>query len=234
MTDYTQLFKQGYSTSLLADSAYRTGAELGLPTPGLNPLDRASKMAGPAVTVDAKSDLVSILEAVHRAQPGDVIVISNPPVAAGLMGDLIGTEAVRKGLSGFVVDGLVRDSVELIALELDVFCRGTYPAGPLKLPADVKGIGEVGADILIGGATVSAAMWVFGDADGVIALSQSNLDAVFAAAAAASRQEDGLAAEIRSGTSLGDAFQLDAFLARRREDSAASFNAHLADIGRAI
>jgi len=150
------------------------------------------------------------------------------------MGDLIGTEANRKGLGGFVVDGLVRDSNELVALGLGVFCRGAYPAGPLKLPADAKGIGVVGADISIGGAAVSRGMWVFGDADGLIFISESGLDEVFAAAATASQREESLAGEIRAGTSLGDAFELEEFLAMRRDDPTASFNTHLAEINRAI
>lgn len=137
MTDYADLFRQSYSTSLLADSAFRTGIALGLPAPALQPLDRASKLAGPAVTVNAQTDLVSILDAVHQAEPGDVVVISNQSVPAALMGDLIGTEAVRKGLAGFVVDGLVRDTVELIATGSKPLCvkwvfgaRGTGPVMP--------------------------------------------------------------------------------------------------------
>ncbi len=234
MTDYADLFRQSYSTSLLADSAFRTGIALGLPAPGLHPLDRASKLAGPAVTVNAQTDLVSILDAVHQAEPGDVVVISNQSVPAALMGDLIGTEAVRKGLAGFVVDGLVRDTVALTAMGLPVFCRGSHPAGPLKVSAELRGIGEVGGDISVGGATVSPGMWIFGDADGVIILGENGLDQIVEAAEAARQQEEALAQEIASGTALGEAFELDEFLSQRRSDPKANFNAHLTRINRAI
>lgn len=208
MTDYAQMFRERYSTSLLADSAFRTGAALGLPAPGLQPLDRTSKLAGPAVTVEARTDLVSILEGVHHAEPGDVVVI--------------------------VVDGLVRDTAELIAMGLPVFCRGSFPAGPLKVSSDRKGIGEVGVDVSVGGATVRPGMWVFGDADGVIFVDERTLDAVFEAAEAARQQEEALAREIASGMALGDAFDLDAFLEERRTDPDADFNDHLAKVDRAI
>lgn len=234
MSDFADLFGERYTTSLLADVAFRTGVEVGLIAPGLHPLDVRSKLAGPAVTVEANNDLVSILEAVHFAGPGDVVVISNRTPDVGLMGDLIGTEAIRKGLAGFVVDGLVRDSLELIDLRLAVFCRGSYPVGPLKVPAEVKGIGTVGATLSIGGATVVPGMWVFGDADGVIILEPDSLSAVFERAAVTIEQEEALAHEIASGTSLADAFDLESFLAKRSKDPQADLNAHMEQIGRAI
>ncbi|NIA24780.1 MAG: hypothetical protein GWP04_04360 [Gammaproteobacteria bacterium] len=234
MSDYSHLFREQYSTSLLADAAFRAGIEVGLPESGLRPLDMHSRLAGPAVTVEADNDLVSILEAVHRAALNDVVVIANRTADVALIGDLIGTEAVRKGLAGFVVDGLVRDIVDLVDLRVPVHCRGSYPVGPLKVPAAMKGIGIVGGSVSIGGVTVAPGMWVFGDADGLIILKAGDLKAVFDHAAVALRQEEALAREIASGTALGDAFELDSFLSKRRKDPQADFNAHLAEIGRAI
>ncbi|GBD85766.1 putative regulator of ribonuclease activity [bacterium BMS3Abin02] len=234
MSDYSYLFREQYGTSLLADAAFRAGIEVGLPSSGLRPLDVHGRLAGPAITVEANNDLVSILEAVHRAAPNDVVVIANHTADVALIGDLIGTEAVRKGLAGFVVDGLVRDIVELVDLRISVHCRGCYPVGPLKVPAAMKGIGIVGGLVSIGGATVTPGMWVFGDADGLVILEGDDLEAVFDHAAVALRQEEALAREIASGTALGDAFELDSFLSKRRKDPQADFNAHLAEIDRAI
>lgn len=234
MSVYSDLFLERYSTSLLADSAFRAGVEVGLPASGLSPLEVRSKLAGPAVTVEANNDLVSILEAVHRAEPNDVVVIANRTMDVGLLGDLIGAEAVRKGLAGFVVDGFVRDTVELVDLGVPVFYRGPYPVGPLKVPADMKGIGSVGESVSIGGARVSPGRWVFGDADGLIVLEADSLETVFDHAASAMRREEALAAEIASGTALGDAFELDSFLSKRKADPESDFNAHLAEVGRAI
>lgn len=234
MADYAHLFRERYSTALLADSAFRVGARLEVPSSGLRTLDTAAQPAGPVVTVQANNDLVSILEAVHRAQPGDVTVISNSTRDAGLIGDLIGAEAVRKGLGGFVVDGLVRDRSQLIALGVAVACRGTYPVGPLKVPDAERGEGRVGEPIEIGGVSVEPGMWAFGDDDGVIFVGADDLDSVFGAAQIALDKEEALAAEIGSGAALGDVFGLDAFLAKRRENPELSFNDHLERIGRAI
>jgi len=234
MTDYSYLFREHYSTSLLADAAFRGGIEVGLPSSGLRPLDLHGRLAGPAITVEANNDLVSILEAVHRAAPNDVVVIANRMADVALIGDLIGTEAVRKGLAGFVVDGLVRDIVDLVDLRVPVHCRGSHPVGPLKVPAPMKGIGVVGGPVSIGGVDVAPGMWVFGDADGLVVLEAGDLEAVFDRAAVALRREEALAREIASGTALGDAMELDSFLSKRRNDPRSDFNTHLAGIGRAI
>ena len=154
MATFRENFEERLSVSLLADSAFRAGVTIGLPPPGLVPLDPASRLVGPAVTVDANNDLVAILDAVHRATRGDVVVITNRSSDVGLIGDVIGSEAVRKGIAGFVVDGLVRDTTELINLGITVFCRGAYPVGPLKVPPDDRGIGIVGGPVSVGGARV--------------------------------------------------------------------------------
>ncbi len=60
------------------------------------------------------------------------------------------------------------------------------------------------------------------------------LQEVLEGAALAVDRDERLASEIASGTSLADAFQLQAFLAKRDEDSSADFNTHLKEIDRAI
>ena len=234
MSELVQRFRERYGTALLVDAAFRVDARIEVPSSGIYPLDLTSGPVGPVVTVEAEHDLVSIIAAVHSAQEGDVVVIANRGQDAGLIGDLIGAEAVRKGLGGFVVDGSVRDVAALIDLGIPVSCRGQYPVGPLKLPGDGRRVGRVGGSLSIGGALVDPGMWVFGDADGVIFLRRQAITSVFAEAERILHKEDALAAEIAAGTSLGDAFQIEEFLAARDADPGASFNQHLKEIGRAI
>jgi 4-hydroxy-4-methyl-2-oxoglutarate aldolase len=234
VSDYVDLFHQRYSTALLADAAYRAGVPVGVPPSGLAPLERRDRLAGPVVTVEVNNDLVTILGAVHRARPGDVIVLTNRTAEVALLGDLLATEAQRKGLAGFIADGLVRDVGTLLDIGLPVICRGALPVGPLKLPAELKGVGQSSVEVTLGDARVTPGDWAFGDADGAIFLGADHLPAVFEQAEQSWEREEALTAEIRAGAALGDLLGIEAFLAKRAEDPAADFNAHLAELGRAI
>ena len=120
------------------------------------------------------------------------------------------------------------------ALGVPVACRGTFPVGPLKIPAGERGIGRVNVPVDVGGAVVRPGMWAFADADGAVFLEAKDVGAVFARAADSVRREEELSALIRGGTSLAEALQLEAFLDKRGDDPSASFGDHLAAIGRAI
>jgi regulator of RNase E activity RraA len=234
MTDYAALFIERYSTALLSDAAFRAGVPLGVPPSGLAPLEQRDKLAGPVVTVEVNNDLLAILGAVHTAQPGEVVVLANRTYEVALLGDLIATEAQRKGLTGFVVDGLVRDATTLLDIGLPITCRGLLPVGPLKLPAELKGIGQSGVEVTLGEAHVKPGDWVFGDADGIFFVAAEHLPAVFEQAETSWQREEALTAEIQAGAALGDLLGIEAFLAKRAEDPDADFNAHLAELGRAI
>ena len=227
--DYVAIFHQRYSTALIADAAYRADLHLGIGTPGLAPLDRRQKLAGPAVTVQANNDLISILAAVHFAQPGDVVVVTNKTDAVALIGDIIGGEAHHKGLAGFVIDGRVRDTVALLELDLTVVCRGAYPVGPLKLPDELKDIGQRDVILRLGEATVHPGDWVFADGDGVIFVAAGHLPALYEQAEQLLEREENLVANMKKGTSLSEMVALESFLKKRDEDPKADFNAHLAE-----
>lgn len=234
MTDISKTFREKFSTALVADAAYRASVPLVAAAPGLNPIDRTMKITGPVITVQANNDLASIIAALHRASPGDAIVVSNHTADVALIGDLIAKEASRKGLAGIVVDGLIRDAVELIEIGLPVFCRGVYPVGPLKLPSNLKGKGELGIDLNFGEDSITAGDWVFGDADGILFIKSKNLPAVFEAAERSFRREKALENKLRSGTALGEMLAIESFLKKRESDPGADFNQHLAELQQAI
>jgi regulator of RNase E activity RraA len=113
-------------------------------------------------------------------------------------------------------------------------CRGTLPIGPLKLPAELKGIGQFGVPVRLGEVPVNPGDWAFADADGVLFLSAGHLPAVFDRAEQSRQREELLTAEIRAGAALGDLLDIKTFLQKHADDPAADFNAHLAERGRAI
>jgi regulator of RNase E activity RraA len=227
-------FGSRYNTPLIADAAFRAQVDVVVPRPGVLPLADAYTLAGPVRTVNANNDLVTIIAVVGRADPGEVVVIANAEGDAGLIGDLVGTDAHNRELAGIVVDGLVRDAPALIEIGLPVFSRGRCPVGPLKLPPDLKGVGEIDTPVSIGGATVTPGMWVFGDMDGVIFVGAEDLAKIAVEADRALEREAGALAAMAQGTSLSELLAIEEFLARRAADPNADFNAHLAQRDKAI
>ena len=234
MTDFPSIFQNKYSCALLADAAFRAGVPFGAAPQGLTPIERTMKLAGPIITVQANNDLVTILAGIHQAKAGDVVVITNHVNEVALIGDLIATEANRKDLAGLIVDGFVRDTTELIEIGVPIFCKGTYPIGPLKLPQELKETGNIGLDLTLGNTTVKSRDWVFGDADGVISLKSLDLPKVFEWAEQSYRKEESLAAQIRSGVSLGELLDLENFLEKRASNPKADFNEHISKLGQAL
>ncbi|MDA0378194.1 MAG: RraA family protein [Bacteroidetes bacterium] len=235
MEAFRTAFRSALSTPLMADSAFRRGVVPGVVGPDVRPLADGIRIAGPAFTVEANNDLVSILLALHRAPAGAVLVIGNAVRGpAGLTGDIIATEARRKGIEAIAADGFIRDTAEIRRIGLPVFSRGRIPVGPLKLKPEQKGIGELGATVRLGEVSVSPGQWVLGDDDGLLVLDEADLPAVLAQAEETLRKEEDLVSRLRTGQALGDLFSIEAFVERRRHDPKADFNAHVAAQGDAI
>lgn len=232
--DLVRSFRERWSAALVADAAYRAGQEVRTAPAAIRPLDAGAKLAGPVRTVQANNDLVAVIAAVHRASPGDVLVIGNPTREVAVVGDLIGGESARKGLTGLVVDAMVRDRTELLALELPVFSRGTVPVGPLKLAPGLKGIGRLDVPVELGSVVVVPGWWAFGDGDGVVFVPPGAEEEIGRQAGLAEEREAALQAEIESGRALGELLAVEEFWAKRERDPSADFNRHLREIGRAI
>ncbi len=234
MHKFVSQFHDLYGTATLVDAAFRARVDFRVTSSDLNPVSPRHKLAGPIVPLQANNDLIAVLEAVHIAAEGQVIVINNAKSPVGILGDIIATEAKRKMLGGFIVDGLVRDVPTLLDLGLAVICRGSTPMGPLKLDANQRGIGQVQVPVEVGGVTVAPGDWAFGDADGVVFLCSDDLARVFEQAATTKTREDDLFADLANGHALSELLQLEAFLEQRRQNPNASFNDHLNQIGRAL
>jgi len=79
------------------------------------------RIAGPAFTVVAEDDHLPVMSALGEASPGDVLVIATNGGSRAVFGELVATEASRRGLAGIVADGFCRDLRGLRAIALPVF-----------------------------------------------------------------------------------------------------------------
>ena len=94
---------------------------------GVQRLNPGRKLLGPARTVVAREDFMSVMVALDEAQPGEVLVIDTRGSRRAVLGELFSLEAARRGLAGIVVDGPVRDVVTLRQLTLPVYARSQTP-----------------------------------------------------------------------------------------------------------
>lgn len=131
-----------------------------------NLTDEHLVILGPAVTVKSyPGDNLMVHKSLDVAQPGDVIVVDahRSPLTAAL-GDLVSKKARHRGVSGFVVDGVIRDLPEIKGLgDFPVFARDVTPIGPMH-----RGPGEINYPIAAGGVVVNPGDIIVGDLNGVV------------------------------------------------------------------
>jgi regulator of RNase E activity RraA len=158
-------------------------------------LTYTTRIFGPAYTVVASGEFLSVLWAIHDASEGDVLVVQagGAPVAA--LGELLATEAWRRGLGGIVVDGYVRDRSGLP--DLPIWARGTVPNAGRN---DV--VPRVGGPVLVGGVRVTPGDLVLADDDGIVVAPAAQLEAALERAEQIERAEAAVLAGIRRGEDL--------------------------------
>jgi regulator of RNase E activity RraA len=154
------------------------------------------KLAGPAITVDVRpGDNLMIHAAMALAKPGDVLVIDGKgDQTAALMGTIMMSACRKLGLAGVVIDGAVRDSLEIEEMDFPVFSVGTNPNGPTKnVP------GRIGHPVSCGDVIVRSGDFVLADADGVVVIERERLEALLPAARKKVEDEAARMAQIAQG-----------------------------------
>lgn len=129
--------------------------------------DLTTVLCGNAFTVRVRpGDNLMIHKALTMVQPGDVLVIDGGgDLTQALVGGLMRTTCIARGLAGLVIDGAVRDLVEWAEGGMPIFARGHTHRGPTK-----DGPGEINVPIACAGLHVAPGDVIVGDADGVISI----------------------------------------------------------------
>ena len=124
------------STPLLADACLRLDIPVRMAPLGIRAVPAGARVAGRALPVRHSASVDVFLEALGRAERGDVLVIDNAGrTDEACIGDLTALEASAAGVAGLVVWGLHRDSSELERIGLPAFSYGACPCGPRRLDA---------------------------------------------------------------------------------------------------
>ena len=147
---------------------------------GIRPLWGTPRLAGPAYTVRcAKGDNLMLHTAIYRAAPGSVIVVESGDLDYALAGGNVCAIAHRRGIAGFVLDGLVRDIGEVRELGFPVYGRGVIPK-----PGGKSVTAPLNQPVTCGGVTVQPGDVVVADEDGVAVVPAARADEVLADARA--------------------------------------------------
>ncbi|MFJ8054661.1 RraA family protein [Streptomyces sp. NPDC096142] len=124
----------------------------------------APRLAGPAFTVRCPpGDNLMLHAAIHRAEPGSVVVVESGDLQYALAGGNVCAVAQRRGIAGFVVDGVIRDVGEVRGAGFPVFGRGVVP-----IPGVKKAVLPLNERVRCGGVAVDPGDVVVADEDGVV------------------------------------------------------------------
>ena len=124
------------------------------------------RIAGPAFTVrTAHHDNLMLHAAIYRAEPGDVIVVEAGDDSMAVAGGNVCAIAQKRGVAGFVIDGVIRDIGESRANGFPLFARGRSP-----IPAAKEGPGEINHPIRCGGVVVNPGDVVVADDEGIVVI----------------------------------------------------------------
>jgi 4-hydroxy-4-methyl-2-oxoglutarate aldolase len=156
----------------------------------------ASRAAGPARTVRcSQDDNLMVHAAVAEALAGEVLVVTMPePAPVALVGELLATQALGRGVAALLVDAAVRDVEELRELGLPVWARHVRVSGAGK-----RAPGAIGEPVEVGGATIREGDAVVLDADGVVVVERERVDEVLAAARERAERERIKRAKLEAG-----------------------------------
>ncbi|MFH8775644.1 RraA family protein [Streptomyces sp. NPDC017958] len=203
MTDATEF--QDIPTTTLADLLGRDQVmDLGIralwaPVP---------RIAGPAFTVSCPpGDNLMLHAAIHRAEPGSVIVVESGDLDWALAGGNVCAVARRRGVAAFVADGLIRDLAEVRELGFPVFARGVIP-----IPGAKKAVRPLNEPVRCGGVRIEAGDVVVADEEGVVAVPAARRAQILQAARAKLAEE---AAESLDDWERAHRARIDALLAER-------------------
>ncbi|MDH3491839.1 MAG: ribonuclease E activity regulator RraA [Gammaproteobacteria bacterium] len=122
------------------------------------------QFSGPIRTVKCRNDNQLFRALMDEPGNGAVAVVDGGgSTEVALIGDIIAAKAARNGWAGIVINGAVRDVIDLSKIDIGIKALGTNPAKSIK-----KGEGTVDVMLHFGGARFKPGHWIYCDENGVL------------------------------------------------------------------
>ncbi|EAR68643.1 hypothetical protein B14911_03634 [Bacillus sp. NRRL B-14911] len=163
----------------------------------LRPYHKKGKLIGTAVTVKTRpGDNLLVHKAIDLAEPGDVIVVdAGGDTTNAIVGEIMLRIAKRNGITGFIIDGAIRDTKAFAEGDFPVYAVGVTHRGPYK-----DGPGEINVPISIDGMCVNPGDLIIGDEDGIAVIPQENAEELLYKVKAQEVKESEIFESIENGT----------------------------------
>ena len=177
--------------------------------PEIQPLAHDMLLVGRAMPVleanvfDSKDPYGLMFAALDDLKRGEIYVASGASARYAMWGELMSTAARARGATGALLNGYIRDTQGILAMEFPVFCVGRYAQ-------DQKGRGRVldyRIEVEIGGVRIQPGDMLIGDIDGVVVVPQPIEVEVFKAALEKARAEKVIKIELEQGMLATEAFK---------------------------
>lgn len=171
--------------------------------PTIKPVLSNLPVAGRAFTVKLHAgDNLMLLKAMMEAGVEDVLVVDAKGYANNASaGDFVIGLAKTLGLSGVVIDGVVRDINGIRELGFPVYCKGVTTAASNK-----HGAGEINLPISCGDAVIHPGDVIIGDEDGVVCVPKNEEELILRKAKEKLRKDQERQKEILGNIKLAKAY----------------------------
>jgi regulator of ribonuclease activity A len=128
-----------------------------------------ARFSGPVSTVKCFEDNSLVKDAVDSSGEGRVLVIDGgASLRRALVGGNLGAAAAKNGWVGIVVDGCVRDVVELAQCDIGICALAAMP-----LPTEKKQQGQRDIAVQVQGVWIYPGDWLYADEDGMVVMASS-------------------------------------------------------------
>lgn len=184
----------------VADALHKKGAMT-----GIRPVKPGMKCVGPAFTCRTiDGDWAKTVEAIEKANPGDVIVIDAGSRHISPWGELATWSCKMRGISGVILDGAARDIDDIMKMDVPVFSRYLAPNA-----GEPKGFGELQVDIECGGVEVRPDDWIIADDSGIVVIPRERAVEIANRALDVKERENRIREEIQRGSTLSEVLELE-------------------------
>jgi 4-hydroxy-4-methyl-2-oxoglutarate aldolase len=163
----------------------------------------SKKVFGNAFTVDSLDNIDTVIKALEKAKRHDVLVISGSKSGRALAGEIFAAIAQKNKLSGIIIDGACRDVEGIRKVGLPFYAETISPQ-----VANAKKLGRLQIPIKFGGFIIEPKDIIFGDENGIIAMSRDDFIALLPLAEAQLQRELLWLKKIKAGTKLQTVFKV--------------------------